>query len=227
MARALVLRHHQEDRPGLVGDALVARGFELDVVLMDEHSATPSVVDYDLLLVLGSKHAVYDEQIEAAWFGRELDVLAQAHRLGVPIFGICFGAQALCRFHGGEVTPSSEPEIGWFEVTEENESGIAPGPWFEYHYDVCTLPEEAVLWASSPRSVQAFSVGRNVGVQFHPEVDDLQLGEWFAVDDDDGRDVGALHAALIEQTKLETPAARRRAADLVDLVLGHFSTWAS
>ena len=227
MARALVLRHHLEDRPGLIGDALVARGFELDVVLMDEGSGTPSVVGYDLVLVLGSKHAVYDEQIEEAWFGRELNVLAHAHELGVPIFGICFGAQALCRLHGGVVAPSSDPEIGWYEVTAVNDSGVAPGPWFEYHYDVCTLPDEAVLWASSERAVQAFSIGRDVGVQFHPEVDDLQLAEWFAVENDEGREVGAMHAALIAQTKLETPAARLRAVDLVDLVLGHFSTWSA
>lgn len=227
MTRALVLRHHQEDRPGLVGDALAARGYQLDVVLMEEESATPSVAGYDLLLILGSKHAVYDEQIEAAWFGRELNVIAEADRLGVPIFGICFGAQALCRFHGGVVTPSSDPEIGWYEVEEQNGSGIASGPWFEYHYDVCTLPDGAQLWATSPRSVQAFAIGRNVGVQFHPEVDDLQLAEWFAADDeDDAREVGEMHAALVAQTKLETPAARVRANELVDLVLGYFSTWA-
>jgi GMP synthase-like glutamine amidotransferase len=227
VARALVLRHHQEDRPGLVGDALEARGYRLDVVLMDEMSATPSAAGYDLLLILGSKHAVYDEQIEAKWFGRELDVIAEAHRLAIPIFGICFGAQALCRFHGGVVSPSNVPEIGWYEVEEQNDSGIAPGPWFEYHYDECTLPEGARLWATSPRSVQAFSIGRNVGVQFHPEVDDLQLEEWFAADDeDDIRDVGAMHAALVARTKLETPAARLRAVELVDIVLDHFSTWA-
>jgi hypothetical protein len=75
--------------------------------------------------------------------------------------------------------------------------------------------------------VQAFSVGRNVGVQFHPEVDDLQLEEWFAADDeDDIREVGAMHAALVARTKLETPAARLRAVELVDIVLDHFSTWA-
>ena len=227
MPRALVLRHHQEDRPGLVGAALENRGFQLDVVLMVEKGDTPSAAGYDLLLILGSKHAVYDVQIEAAWFGRELDVIAEADRLGVPIFGICFGAQALCRFHGGVVSPSSDPEIGWFEVDEQNDSGIARGPWFEYHYDECTLPDEATLWATTPRSVQAFSVGRNVGVQFHPEVDDLQLAEWFAADDEDeAREVGAMHAALVAQTKVETPAARLRAMELVDLVLGHFSTWA-
>ena len=111
-SRVLFLRHHQEDRPGLVGEAFEARGYEVSVVMMDEESPTPSVEGYDVLVILGSKHAVYDEQVEAAWFGRELDVIAQADQLDVPIFGICFGAQALCLHHGGVVERSSDPEVG-------------------------------------------------------------------------------------------------------------------
>lgn len=222
MARALVLRHHGEDHPGLVGESLTARGYELDVVMMDQHSRTPSVAGYDLLVILGSKHAVYDEAVEEAWFGRELEVIAEADRLDVAIFGICFGAQALCRYHGGVVSPSDEPEVGWFEVTEVNSSGIAPGPWFEYHFDRCTLPPAAEVWATSARAVQAFCVGRNVGVQFHPELEVTQLAEWFAAGaEQDARDLGLDPAGLLEETARETPAARVRVAELVDLVLRH------
>ena len=186
-----------------------------------------TVIDGSLAHRLAGRRRAPEEELIHRLTARELDVIAEAHRLAIPIFGICFGAQALCRFHGGVVSPSSVPEIGWYEVEEQNDSGIAPGPWFEYHYDECTLPEGARLWATSPRSVQAFSIGRNVGVQFHPEVDDLQLEEWFAADDeDDIREFGAMHAALVARTKLETPAARLRAVELVDIVLDHFSTWA-
>lgn len=222
MGRILVLRHHPEDRPGLVGEAFEARGFELDVVMMGEASPTPSVEGYDLLVILGSKHAVYDEAIEAAWFGRELEVIAEADRVGVAILGICFGAQALCRYHGGTVERSEHPEIGWYAVEAQNNSGIAAGPWFEFHHDHCTLPAEGQLWATSPSAVQAFAVGRNVGVQFHPEVDEGQLAEWFAAsDDDDVRDFGLDPAALLVETARETPAARERALSLVDLFLAH------
>jgi GMP synthase-like glutamine amidotransferase len=114
--RVLFLRHHGEDRPGLVGTAFEARGYDVTVVMMDEDSATPSVEGYDALVILGSKHAVYDERVEAAWFGRELDVIDEADQLDVPILGICFGAQALCLHHGGTVERSSEPEVGWYEI---------------------------------------------------------------------------------------------------------------
>jgi GMP synthase-like glutamine amidotransferase len=221
MPRVLVLRHHDEDHPGLIGDALVARGFELDVVMMNENTPTPSVVGYDALLILGSSSAVYDHEIEKSWFGRELGVIAQAGELDVPVFGICFGAQALCLFHGGSVSRAPEPEIGWYQLDAEPGIDIEPGPWFEFHFDRCTLPDGAELWASTPRAVQAFAVGRNVGVQFHPEIDDAQLRDWLESAAESARDFGHDLEELLAETAREVPEARRRAGRLVALFLRH------
>lgn len=220
MFRALVLTHLAESGPGLVGEALEARGFELNVILMNEQTLAPSVEGYDILVVLGSKNSVYDTDVETAWFNRELEVIEEAEDRGVPILGICFGAQALCRYHGGVVEPSLNPEIGWYEVEAHNNSGIAAGPWFEYHFDHCSLPPEAELLATSPLAVQAFAVGKNLGVQFHPEVDDKQLIDWFSTGlDEVTRDFGVDPDELIEQTSRETPSARKRTAALVDIFL--------
>jgi len=221
MTRALVLRHHLEDHSGLIGEALESRGYEIDLRMMNENSVTPSLDGYDVFVILGSKSAVYDKEVEQAWFGREIELIAEAERRDIPVFGICFGAQALCLYHGGIVERSNEPEIGWYDVEAHNDSGIATGPWFEFHFDHCLLPESAQLWATSPRAVQAFCVGQNVGVQFHPEIDHVQLSDWFASGIEEARDFGVDVGALVEQTKLETPAARERAADLVDLFLAH------
>lgn len=221
MARALFLRHHDEDSPGLIGEAFQSHGYEVDVAMMNRSSPTPSIDGYDVMVILGSSSAVYDIDVHAAWFGRELELIAEATRRGVPIFGICFGAQALCQFHGGVVEPSSEPEIGWFEVEPVNGSGVAPGPWFEFHFDRCHLPDDAEVWARSPRAVQAFAMGRNVGVQFHPEIDEAQLRDWFASDADYAREFNLDTEALLAQTASETPAARRRAEVLVELFLAH------
>lgn len=223
MTRALVLRHHDEDHSGLIGEALEARGYEIDLRMMDESSESPSLDGYDIFVILGSKSAVYDREVEAAWFGREMELIAQAAGRDLPILGICFGAQALCLHHGGVVERSPEPEIGWFEIDEVNGSGVSSGPWFEFHFDRCTLPEGAELWATSPRSIQAFAVGRNVGVQFHPEVDHLQLADWFSGGVDEAREFGVDTDELLAETERETPAARVRAAQLVDLFLSHIN----
>ncbi len=221
MPRALVLRHHDEDHPGLVGEAFAARGFELHVVMMNESTPTPSVEGYDVLLILGSSSAVYDHEVEKAWFGRELGVIAQAGELDVPVLGICFGAQALCLFHGGDVSRSSEPEIGWYHIEVEPGVDLQAGPWFEFHFDRMTLPADAQLWATSARAVQAFAYGRNVGVQFHPEIDDQQLRDWLESAAESARDFGHDIEELLAATAREVPAARERAARLVELFLRH------
>lgn len=219
MKRALVIRHHLEDSPGLIGEAFEARGFEIDVAMLDESHPTPSLEGYGVVVILGSKCAVYDHEVEAAWFGRELALIDDADRRGLPILGICFGAQALCRFFGGEVRRAADGEVGWFDVDVVADVGLPTGPWFEFHFDHCSLPERAELWATSPRAVQAFALGRHVGVQFHPEIDVAQLKEWLSADEEETRDLGLDLTALLEQTERETPAARQRAQVLVDLFL--------
>jgi GMP synthase-like glutamine amidotransferase len=223
MGNALFLRHHHEDHPGLIGEAFRARGFSCDLVMMDESEPTPSLDGYDVLVILGSKESVYDRDVEAAWFGRELALMGDAVLRNIPIFGICFGAQALCRFHGGRVELSETPEIGWYEVQAHNDAKIVAGPWFEFHYDRCVLPSAAQLWATSPGTVQAFCVGKNVGVQFHPEVDEHQLRDWFEADLAEHPREFLSREELLVQTARETPAARERALGLVDVFLAHIA----
>jgi GMP synthase-like glutamine amidotransferase len=221
MGNVLFIRHHLEDNPGLIGEAFGARGFVCDVVMMEASAPTPSLEGYDYLVILGSKESVYDDEVEASWFGRELALMGEAARRRIPILGICFGAQALCRFHGGRVELSDTPEIGWYEVQAHNGAAISTGPWFEFHYDRCILPPDAQLWASSRDAVQAFSVGVNIGVQFHPEVDEDQLRDWFEADKDEHPRQFVTRDELLVQTALETPAARVRALELVDVFLAH------
>jgi GMP synthase-like glutamine amidotransferase len=217
MARALVLRHHLEDSPGLIGEAFEARGYEIDLVMMNEQSASPSLDGFDILVILGSKCAVYDHEVEAAWFHRELALIGDADGRGLPILGICFGAQALCRYFGGVVSRAPDGEVGWFDIDVVDGIELSRGPWFEFHFDACQLPESAQLWATSPRAVQAFAIGPHVGVQFHPEIDDAQLKEWLAADDDEARELGLDVPALLDETARRTPEARVRARELVDL----------
>ena len=85
MTRALVLRHHQEDHCGLIGESFEARGYEIDLRMMNAEHPSPSLDGYDVMVILGSKSAVYDQEVEAAWFGRELELIAEAQRRAIPI----------------------------------------------------------------------------------------------------------------------------------------------
>jgi len=216
--RVLVLRHHVEDDPGLVGEAFLARSHEVELVMMSDEEPDPSLEGYASLVVLGSTSSVYDPEVQSRWFGRELALLRDADERGIAILGICFGAQALCYAFGGDVRRAPESEVGWTEIDVEGGVALSSGPWFELHFDHCVLPPAATLLASSPRAVQAFGLGRHLGVQFHPEVDEVQLKEWFT-HESSPRLARYDVAAILEQAARETPAARRRALELVDLFL--------
>ena len=221
-ARVLVLRHRPTAHAGMVAKALENRGHCVDTATLDERSPTPSIIGYDMIISLGSQHSVYDENIQKQWLNRELTLMEEASREGLAILGLCFGAQALCYCFGGDVVPSSFPEVGWHEITERNGSGISPGPWFEFHVDRCVLPDRSIVWADNEAGVQAFAIERHVGVQFHPEVDAAQLAEWLA----SGSRAGASaldfdRAALLRDTALHAKSAQERTNDLMDLVMAH------
>ena len=64
-------------------------------------------------------------------------------------------------------------------------------------------------------------MGRNVGVQFHPEIDDEQLRDWLESAAESARDFGHDLEELVAETAREVPEARRRADRLVALFLRH------
>ncbi len=218
MPIVLVLRHHREDEPGLIGRALERRGHTLSLQLVDASWTPPGLAGVTALVVLGSSSAVYDPEVRARWLDRELDLIGAADRAGIAVLGICFGAQALCAYAGGRVERAMVPEMGWITVDPTPGSPIAEGPWFAYHEDACVVPPAAQVLATSPHAVQAFRIGRHLGVQFHPEVDADQLRAWFAADGSAGR-ADARHEELIAQAAEHDARARRRAQRLVDAFL--------
>lgn len=216
-----MVRHHLEDDAGLVGLALVDRGFDVETVLVDASHPAPTDFVADLIVVLGSNASVYDAAVRAAWLDAEMDSLARADGRGTPIFGICFGAQILADLCGGRVERAPAGEIGWYDVDVAADAPVGAGPWFEYHHDRCVLPAQARVWATTRDAVQVFTIGRHVGVQFHPEIDGDQLSRWFDSEHGSSRAYSDDQHALLARTRAETPGATRRTAELVDTVLAH------
>jgi len=147
-------------------------------------------------------------------------ILRKAHESGVPVLGICFGAQALCMVFGGQVVAADEKEVGWKMVESVDPAQIPAGPWLLFHGDRCLPPPEATIMASNDVGVQAFSIGRHLAVQFHPEVDGVQLGGWLAAGGrDEAMAAGTDPDAFLARTVAEEPAARARADVLVGTAL--------
>jgi GMP synthase-like glutamine amidotransferase len=186
--RALMLAHDAEAarvhrHPGHLATLLEEAGYETRVVspLLTEQLPDPS--GFDLVVVLGSIASAYDQ---APWIEREMALLRTADAAGVPIYGICFGAQLLAQTFGGSVNKGAAPELGVLTIESEVPELIPEGPWWEAHYDVITPPPGATVLARTTKAVQAYAWKNHVGVQFHPEADADEVRAWRDVMRDEG-----------------------------------------
>lgn len=97
-----------------------------------------------------------------------------------PLLAVCYGAQYLAHFGGGEVAPSNIREYGRAHLTyiKPNEplfEGIAEGSvvWMSHSDTIKQLPTGAVCLASTPDVVNAayrIEGEETYAIQFHPEV---------------------------------------------------------
>lgn len=133
---------------------------------------------------------------------------------GVPVLGICLGAQVLARALDRAVPPSPVREVGFEPVRPTAEaaddallSHLGDGDMhFQWHQDTVELPEGAVVLATGDRvPVQAFRVGdRAWGVQFHLEVDRAEVGWWLDVYADKGGDIASSWGKSEDAVRSET-----------------------
>jgi GMP synthase-like glutamine amidotransferase len=212
-----------------VGAHLEKLGAKLEPFVVVEDIADPAVTatfpddPYDLVVLMGSPWSVYEERVQG-WVGPELDFVRRRLAAGVPMLGICFGAQAMSAALGGKVWHAARPEYGWTEVGSATEH-IAEGPWFQFHHDEFTVPPGAVELARNESGVQSFRVGRGLAVQFHPEMTGDLLDSWFR---EGGADevlaAGADPKPMVDQSRLmeiaSQPALERMLDWFVDEVAG-------
>lgn len=97
-----------------------------------------------------------------------------------PILAVCYGAQYLAHFFGGEVAPSDVREYGRAHLVylKENESFLADIPansqvWMSHSDTIKALPTGGVRLASTPdveNAAYRIEGEPTYAIQFHPEV---------------------------------------------------------
>lgn len=185
----IILKHVPFEGPGLIQEMLEGRGVPHRTIEVFDEGVPLCPAGFSGLVSMGGPMSVGDglEEIE-----REKRLLREAVEKGVPVLGVCLGAQILAGAFGARVYPGTGPEIGWGEVhlMEEGVSdplfaGVSsPVPVLHWHRETFDLPLEAVHLASSRHyDHQAFRIGSDAyGFQFHLEVDEEMIHEWVVRD---------------------------------------------
>jgi GMP synthase-like glutamine amidotransferase len=209
---ALVLEHEPDAPAALLAEWAAARGVPIEIV--PAGAPVPDPAGRPFLVTLGSAAAAYDDSVP--WLGTERTVLDRALEAGVPVLGICFGAQHLARALGATVAPIDQPEVGWLGIETLDPEMVPPGPWLQFHSDAFTLPPGAELLARSPAGVQAFRLGPHLGVQFHPEVTAEVVADWARGYPESVARGGTTVEAMLAGSEAHAAGARVRAWALFD-----------
>lgn len=132
------------------------------------------VTGHDGFLITGSPASVNDL---APWLDQLFGLIREAVAAGVPLFGACFGHQAIALALGGVV---EENPGGWVFGTTETRVH-APAPWMEagplrqyaaHVEQVTRLPKGAeVVMGNAACPIGGFVIGEGVfTTQYHPEM---------------------------------------------------------
>ncbi len=106
--------------------------------------------------------------------------------LGIPVLGICYGAQLMAHLLGGKVEHQVVKEFGKMEITATGglikkvvDTGVS---WMSHVDQITQLPEGFVVTASSencPIAAMENEAKKLYAVQFHPEVHHTEFGKDF------------------------------------------------
>ena len=183
----LAVIHGSEERSGVFGEVVAARGHALEEWRLADGAAPQRPVgNFGAVIVFGgAMHA--DQDAAHPWLPGETELIQGWLAAGTPLLGVCLGAQLMARAAGAPVHPAAAPEIGWTEVeltaAGRNDAvlGTLPARFeaFQWHYYTYGVPAGAPELATSALCTQAFRFGERAwGIQFHPEVTGEMVRDW-------------------------------------------------
>jgi len=190
--KILIIKHVENEGPVTIGEYLKKNKIDSEPVELWRGDEFPDdLTGISSVVCLGGPMNVYDED-KHPFLKKEDVFIKETMKKGIPFFGVCLGAQLLAKAAGAKVYKAAEEEIGWSKIklTDEGRkdkifSGLDTDVLdvFQWHGDTFDIPKGGVLLAEGDKvKNQAFRIGSAYGFQFHIEVDEEKLAEWFGGD---------------------------------------------
>jgi GMP synthase-like glutamine amidotransferase len=188
MKSVFCVRNDRDDTLGIAVATLADKG--VPVVRLDAFDSAlrwPELDEISGLVVFGGEMNV-DETDRHPYLLTQRQLMRRAVDAGLPVLGICLGAQMLARALDARVYRAPVRELGFksVRVTDAGQKDALIGAFqtgdrvFQWHEDTFELPAGAELLATGDDvPMQAFRMGPNAwGVQFHFEVDADGVNAW-------------------------------------------------
>jgi GMP synthase (glutamine-hydrolysing) len=188
MTGIAVVHHLLRSFTGHAADPLVSHGATLVEVDRRRGDALPALEDLAGIVTLGGEQSARDAERDPL-LGEEVAWLRDAVGREVPVLGVCLGAQLLARALGGSVFELPRCNLAWkkMELTAEASTDAIVGGLerpiglFWNHDAIVPAPGSVELLRAPGEGCAAFRHGTWAwGVQFHPEVTDDALADWWA-----------------------------------------------
>jgi len=196
----LVIQHLDIEPPALIGDVLREAGHSLHTLHLDLGDELPcDARGISGVIIMGGPQSANDTHL--ASIQTELQWLEQRIGEGMPMLGICLGAQLMAKAAGATISASPLRELGWYPIFPMADAASDPlfsslpeegMTVFQWHGETFSLPDNATLLATHPEVVgQAFRLGRGqYGMQFHFEVDAPLIEQWIDAGDSERAHLG-------------------------------------
>ena len=193
--KAIVLQHIKIEDPGYIKDLMLADGWNLTTIELDEGDKIPkNLNEFDAMLCMGGPMDTWMEK-EFPWLVEErLRIKEFVLDMEKPFLGFCLGCQLLGEVVGGQVVKSSVPEIGILDVSFSEDKKqdrlfssfpdkIKALQWHSYEVKNIEKNKNVTLLASSSSTkYQIFKYKKHAyGIQFHIEVKNNTVSDWGCV----------------------------------------------
>jgi GMP synthase-like glutamine amidotransferase len=189
---AIILQHIKVEDPGYIKDLMLADGWKLTTIELDEGDKVPNDLNkFDAMFCMGGPMDTWMEE-QYPWLIEEKKRIKEfVISIKKPFLGFCLGCQLLGEMVGGKVVKSDPAEIGIMNVDflehKKNDILFSTFPekikalqWHSYEVKNLETNRDITLLASSPTTKYQIFKYKNYayGIQFHIEIKKTTVNDW-------------------------------------------------